>query len=277
MTVKEEKLEEAEKEPESLPFSLPSRDGQSTTLPPTYLLKKAGSRSRKTEGTQTALLEDTLASFGVQAKVVHVSQGPVVTRYELQPAPGIKVSRITSLADDLALSLAAEDVRIEAPVPGKPVVGIEVPNKSTEAVLLRDVLESPEFAEHPSPVALALGKDIAGKPVVADLKKWLHVLVAGSTGSGKSVCLNAMIASLLFRTSPDNVKLLMVDPKRVELSGYDGIPHLISPVVTDPKAAIALRWAVGEMERRYQLFADTSVRNIEMYLDQAKRCQPRGA
>ncbi|MGI6625785.1 MAG: DNA translocase FtsK 4TM domain-containing protein [Limnochordia bacterium] len=276
VTVKEEKLEEAEKEPESLPFSLPSRDGQSAyTLPPTYLLKKAGSRSRKTEGTQTALLEDTLASFGVQAKVVHVSQGPVVTRYELQPAPGIKVSRITSLADDLALSLAAEDVRIEAPVPGKPVVGIEVPNKSTEAVLLRDVLESPEFAEHPSPVALALGKDIAGKPVVADLKKWLHVLVAGSTGSGKSVCLNAMIASLLFRTSPDNVKLLMVDPKRVELSGYDGIPHLISPVVTDPKkAAIALRWAVGEMERRYQLFADTSVRNIEMYLDQAKDASP---
>ena len=265
-----------EKAAESLILNLPSHDGKGGyTLPPTYLLKKSGSRARKTEGVQTELLEETLASFGVQAKVVNVSQGPVVTRYELQPAPGIKVSRITSLADDLALALAAEDVRIEAPVPGKPVVGIEVPNKSTDAVLLRDVLESPEFAEHPSPVALALGKDIAGKSVVADLKKWLHVLVAGATGSGKSVCLNAMIASLLFRTSPDDVKLLMVDPKRVELSGYDGIPHLISPVVTDPKkAAIALRWAVGEMERRYQLFADLSVRNIEMYLDEAKNADP---
>ena len=156
-------------------------------------------------------------------------------------------------------------------MPGKPVVGIEVPNKSTEAVLLRDVLESAELAEHPSPVALAIGKDIAGKPVVADLKKWLHVLVAGATGSGKSVCLNAMISSILFRASPDVVKLLMVDPKRVELSGYDGIPHLISPVVTDPKkAAIALRWAVGEMERRYEIFAETGVRNIDMYLEMLK-------
>lgn len=261
-----------EKAPESLVLNLPSGSGKGAyALPPTYLLKKTGIRAKKTEGVQKELLEETFGSFGIDAKVVNICQGPVVTRYELQPAPGIKVSRITALADDLALALAAEDVRIEAPVPGKPVVGIEVPNKSTEAVLLRDVLESPEFAEHPSPVALALGKDIAGKPVIADLKKWLHVLVAGSTGSGKSVCLNAMIASLLFRTTPEVVKLLMVDPKRVELSGYDGIPHLISPVVTDPKkAAIALRWAVGEMERRYQLFADTGVRNIEMYLEQAK-------
>ncbi len=219
-------------------------------------------------------MEQTFASFGIEAKVVNVSQGPVVTRYELQPAPGIKVSRITALADDLALALAAEDVRIEAPVPGKPVVGIEVPNKHTEPVLLRDVLETTEFSEHPSPVALALGKDIAGKPVIADLKKWLHVLVAGSTGSGKSVCLNAMIASILFRTHPEEVKLLMVDPKRVELSVYDGIPHLISPVVTDPrKAATALRWAVVEMERRYQLFADTGVRNIDMYLELARESQ----
>lgn len=240
-------------------------------LPPTYLLKKSSLRTKKTEGVQKDLLENTLASFGIEAKVVNISQGPVVTRYELQPAPGIKVSRITALADDLALALAAEDVRIEAPVPGKPVVGIEVPNRNTEPVLLRDVLESPEFAEHSSPVALALGKDIAGKPVIADLKKWLHVLVAGATGSGKSVCLNSMIASLLFRTEPEEVKLLMVDPKRVELSVYDGIPHLISPVVTDPrKAATALRWAVVEMERRYQLFADAGVRNIDMYLELAK-------
>ncbi|HKM42850.1 MAG TPA: DNA translocase FtsK 4TM domain-containing protein [Limnochordia bacterium] len=263
-------------EPEQLVLNLPKNDELGAfALPPTYLLKKSGSRAKKTEGVQTELLEDTLASFGIEAKVVNVSQGPVVTRYELQPAPGIKVSRITALADDLALALAAEDVRIEAPVPGKPVVGIEVPNKTTESVLLRDVLESPELLEHPSPVALALGKDIAGKPVIADLKKWLHVLVAGSTGSGKSVCLNAMISSILFRASPEVVKLLMVDPKRVELSGYDGIPHLISPVVTDPKkAAIALRWAVGEMERRYELFANAGVRNIDMYLDAAKDSSP---
>lgn len=262
-----------EKPTEQLVLNLPALEGPgSYRLPPTYLLKKAGVKSRKTVGLQQELLEDTLANFGIEAKVVNVSQGPVVTRYELQPAPGIKVSRITALADDLALALAAEDVRIEAPVPGKPVVGIEVPNKETEMVLLRDVLESPEFAEHPSPVALALGKDIAGQPVIADLKKWLHVLIAGATGSGKSVCLNTIIASLLFRTTPDLVKLLMVDPKRVELSVFDGIPHLISPVVTDPKkAAIALRWAVGEMERRYELFAEAGVRNIETYQDWSRQ------
>ena len=244
-------------------------------LPPTSLLRKSGGRSRRGAELQQDLLEETLANFGIEAKVVNVSQGPVITRYELQPAPGIKVSRITSLADDLALALAAEDVRIEAPVPGKPVVGIEVPNKERELVLLRDVLESREFAEHPSPVALALGKDIAGQPVIADLKKWLHVLIAGATGSGKSVCLNCVITSLLFRTTPDTVKLLMIDPKRVELSAYDGIPHLISPVVTDPKkAAIALRWAVGEMERRYELFAEVGVRNIEMYHEWYKEGSP---
>ncbi len=252
---------------EQLELNIKSDEGETEyTIPPTYLLKKGSTKGRRTEGLQKDLLEETFASFGISAKVVNVFQGPVVTRYELQPAPGIKVSRITALADDLALALAAADVRIEAPVPGKPVVGIEVPNKETEPVLLRDVLESPEFVEHPSPVALALGKDIAGKPVVADLKKWLHVLVAGATGSGKSVCLNAMIVSILFRANPDEVKLLMIDPKRVELAVYDGVPHLISPVVTDPrKAAVALRWAVGEMERRYKLFAEVGVRNIDMY------------
>ncbi|NLJ79695.1 MAG: DNA translocase FtsK [Firmicutes bacterium] len=241
-------------------------DRKEYSLPPVYLLKKGGARIRKTEGLQKELLEKTFNSFGIDAKVVNVAQGPVVTRYELQPAPGIKVSRITVLADDLALALAAEDVRIEAPVPGKAVVGIEVPNKSVEPVLLRDVLESPEFTEQSSPIALALGKNIAGKAVVADLTKWLHVLVAGATGSGKSVCLNAMIASVLFKAGPDEVKFLMIDPKRVELSAYDGIPHLISPVVTDPrKAAVALRWAVTEMERRYKIFAEAGVRNIEAY------------
>ncbi|WP_461365073.1 FtsK/SpoIIIE family DNA translocase [Candidatus Darwinibacter acetoxidans] len=278
---KPKKRETARKEPEEAPveqlvLNLPSREGQGAyLLPPTSLLRKSGGRSRRGAELQQDLLEETLANFGIEAKVVNVSQGPVITRYELQPAPGIKVSRITSLADDLALALAAEDVRIEAPVPGKPVVGIEVPNKERELVLLRDVLESREFAEHPSPVALALGKDIAGQPVIADLKKWLHVLIAGATGSGKSVCLNCVITSLLFRTTPDTVKLLMIDPKRVELSAYDGIPHLISPVVTDPKkAAIALRWAVGEMERRYELFAEVGVRNIEMYHEWYKEGSP---
>ncbi len=263
---KRSKGEEAQEQPVQL--ELPAvGEGTDYVMPPPYLLKKNPARARRTaSATQAALLEETLASFGVSAKVVNAAHGPVVTRYELQPAPGIKVSRITALADDLALALAAADVRIEAPVPGKAVIGIEVPNKDTEMVYLREVIEDSAFSEHPSKVALALGKDIYGQPVIADLKKWLHVLVAGATGSGKSVCLNCMIASLLFRAKPDEVKLLMIDPKRVELAVYDGIPHLITPVVTDPKkAAAALRWAVIEMERRYELFAERGVRNVEMY------------
>lgn len=241
-------------------------DGTEYMTPPPYILKKPAKSRRSDSPLQSELLEETLASFGVSAKVVNVQHGPVVTRYELQPAPGIKVSRITALADDLALALAAADVRIEAPVPGKPVVGIEVPNKEVETVYFREVLEDSAFSEHPSKVALALGKDISGRTVIADLKKWLHLLVAGATGSGKSVCLNCIIASILFRAKPDEVKLMMIDPKRVELAVYDGIPHLISPVVTDPKkAAAALRWAVLEMERRYELFAELGVRNIDMY------------
>lgn len=259
----EPKVEQA---PDPTPSPNTAKAGQ-YQLPPLYLLQKNRGRARRPETERADLLEETLAHFGIEAKVVNVSQGPVVTRYELQPAPGIKVSRITALADDIALAFAAEDVRIEAPVPGKPVVGIEVPNKRTESVLLRDVMESPAFSEHESPVALALGKDIAGEPVIADLQKWLHILMAGATGSGKSVGLKAMISSLLFRADPEQVKLLMIDPKRVELSVFDGIPHLISPVVTDPrKAANALRWAVVEMERRYQLFAETGARNLEMYM-----------
>lgn len=248
-------------------FVLPDvGNGTEYVTPPPYILKKPPKTRRSSAPSQASLLEETLASFGVSAKVVNTAHGPVVTRYELQPGPGIKVSRITALADDLALALAAADVRIEAPVPGKAVIGIEVPNKDTEIVYLRDVIEDPAFSEHPSKVALALGKDIYGQPVIADLTKWLHVLVAGATGSGKSVCLNCMIASLLLRATPDEVKLLMIDPKRVELAVYDGIPHLIAPVVTDPKkAASALRWAVMEMERRYELFAELGVRNIEMY------------
>ena len=263
-TASESGAEQSEDEPEFMPAAAPQR---AYRLPPVYLLKKAArSTKRGVSENKQQLLEETFTSFGIDARVVNICQGPVVTRYELQIGPGIKVSRITSLADDIALALAATDVRIEAPVPGKSVVGIEVPNDETQPVLLREVVEHPDFSNHQSKVALALGKDIAGNPVVGDLRKWLHLLIAGATGSGKSVCLNTIIISLLYRATPDEVKLMLVDPKRVELSNYDGVPHLISPVITDPKkAAAALRWAVAEMERRYKLFADHQVRNIEAY------------
>lgn len=238
-------------------------------LPPLSLLSEpAPSRAKPARNLaeQGKLLEETLASFGVTAKVVQIDQGPVVTRFELQPAAGVKVSRIVSLADDIALSLAAADVRIEAPIPGKAAVGIEVPNKETSVVHLREILAAPEFANPKCRLALALGKDIAGAPVVCDLVDMPHLLIAGATGSGKSVCLNTLITSVLYRTRPDEVKLLMVDPKRVELAGYDGIPHLLAPVVTDPKkAATALKWVVEEMEKRYELFGQSGVRNIEKY------------
>lgn len=238
-------------------------------LPDTALLDrpKDASRGRKAQAVdQSQLLEETLATFGVQAKVVQVSRGPVVTRYELQPAPGVKVSRIVNLADDVSLNLAAAGVRIEAPVPGKSVVGIEVPNKEPSPVYFREVVESPEFRDHPSKLAVAFGKDIAGQPVVADMTKLLHLLIAGATGSGKSVCINTLICSILYKATPDEVKLLMIDPKRVELAVYDGIPHLITPVVTDPKlASNALRWAVKEMEQRYKKFSENAVRNIDGY------------
>lgn len=248
------------------PFRQPRRVGP-FTLPALNLITPARSRRARRQNTnQTKLLEETLANFGIEGRVVDVCQGPTVTRYELQPPPGIKVSRIVALADDLALALAAPDVRIEAPVPGKSVVGVEVPNKEPSIVYLQDVLVSPEFQKHPSPLAMALGKDIAGNTVLADLRKLPHLLVAGATGSGKSVCLNTIIASFLYKSSPEEVQLLMIDPKRVELTVYNGIPHLVSPVVTDPKkAATALRWAVKEMERRYELFADAGARNIESY------------
>ncbi|MGE5508287.1 MAG: DNA translocase FtsK, partial [Chitinophagales bacterium] len=238
-------------------------------LPPLSLLSEpvpTRAKPARNLADQGKLLEETLASFGVTAKVVQIDQGPVVTRFELQPAAGVKVSRIVSLADDIALSLAAADVRIEAPIPGKAAVGIEVPNKETSVVHLREILASPEFANPKCRLALALGKDIGGAPVVCDLVDMPHLLIAGATGSGKSVCLNTLITSVLYRTRPDEVKLLMVDPKRVELAGYDGIPHLLAPVVTDPKkAATALKWVVEEMEKRYELFGQSGVRNIEKY------------
>lgn len=213
-------------------------------------------------------LEETLSSFGVEAKVIQVTKGPSVTRFELQPNSGVKVSKIVNLSDDIALSLAASGVRIEAPIPGKSAVGIEVPNRELTSVYLREVLESDEYKNFNKNLAFALGKDIGGNCVVTDLAKMPHLLIAGATGSGKSVCINTLIMSLLFKYSPENVKLLMIDPKVVELSIYNGIPHLLIPVVTEPKkAAGALNWAVNEMTRRYKIFAENNVRNIESYND----------
>lgn len=240
-------------------------------LPPLSLIARPSIKSKNLRGSKDIaenikILEETLENFGVKAKVTHVSRGPAITRYEIYPPPGIKVSRIVGLADDIALSMASPDVRIEAPVPGKAAVGIEVPNVEITMVHLRELLESGEFSEATSKLTVSLGKDIAGHAVVADLSRMPHLLIAGATGSGKSVCLNTMIASILFKAAPDQVKFLIIDPKMVELTTYNGIPHLISPVVTDPKkAATALRWAVKEMEYRYELFAAAGVRDIARY------------
>lgn len=213
-----------------------------------------------------AKLQKTLYSFGVSAKVENVSVGPTITRYELKPAEGTRVSKIANLADDIALNLAAETIRIEAPIPGKQAVGIEVPNKEKEAVHLREVIESSEFENNKSKLSVALGKDVAGKTIIADIGKMPHVLIAGSTGSGKSVCINSIITSIIYNAKPSEVKLVMVDPKVVELSVYNGIPHLLIPVVTDPKkAAGALAWAVQEMDDRYNKFAQKGVRDLKGY------------
>lgn len=213
-------------------------------------------------------LEETLASFGVEAKVTQIHKGPSVTRYELQPKQGVKVSKIVNLSDDIALNLAAPTIRIEAPIPGKAAVGIEVANDSSEVVYLRDVIDSDRFLAFPSKLAFALGKDITGKPVIADIGKMPHILIAGATGSGKSVCINTLVTSIIYKAKPSEVKLIMIDPKVVELSVYNGIPHLLIPVVTDPKkAAGALFWAVNEMTRRYNLFAENNVRDMKGYND----------
>lgn len=222
--------------------------------------------------TRAKKLEDTLMSFGVEAKVINVSKGPSVTRYELQPKPGVKVSRIVNLSDDIALALAARGVRIEAPIPGKAAVGIEIPNKETTPVYLREVIEDKKFQNSTSKISVALGKDVSGEVIIGDLSKMPHVLIAGATGSGKSVCINSLIISILYKYQPEEVRLLMVDPKVVELNVYNGIPHLLIPVVTDPKkAAGALNWAVNEMTRRYQSFADHGVRNIEGFNELVKK------
>ena len=243
-------------------------------IPPLSLLKKGKRSSGQSDAhlRETAMkLQQTLQTFGVKATVTNVSCGPAVTRYELQPEMGVKVSKIVGLADDIKLNLAAADIRIEAPIPGKAAVGIEVPNKENSAVMLRDLLETPEFQTSTSKISFAAGKDIGGKTVVADIAKMPHVLIAGATGSGKSVCINTLIMSILYKATPDEVKLIMIDPKVVELSVYNGIPHLMIPVVTDPKkAAGALNWGVAEMTRRYQAFTEFGVRDMKGYNEKVK-------
>lgn len=239
-------------------------------FPPLSLLKKgSGSKSGSQEQSvrETAVkLQQTLKSFGVNVTITNYSCGPAVTRYEMQPEQGVKVSKIVGLADDIKLNLAAADIRIEAPIPGKAAVGIEVPNKENAVVNFRDLVESDKFDKFPSDMAFAVGKDIGGQVVVTDIAKMPHLLIAGATGSGKSVCINTLIMSILYKAHPDDVKMIMIDPKMVELSVYNGIPHLLVPVVTDPKkAAGALNWAVVEMTNRYQLFAEYGVRNLKGY------------
>lgn len=250
--------------------AVPKAAGEKTyRLPPVSMLKPGpqhivGLSDEVRENAR--ILQETLQSFNIDAKILNASQGPSITRYELEPAAGVKVSKIVHLADDIALKLAATDIRIEAPIPGKAAVGIEVPNKKLTGVNLRDVIDADTFRKAAGGVPVCLGKDIAGNPIVADLTKMPHLLVAGSTGSGKSVCINTFIASILFKQRPEDVKLILIDPKVVELSNYNGIPHLLTPVVTDPKkAASVLRWAVREMDDRYKRFAITHTRDISRY------------
>lgn len=265
----EEQKEEKKKEVLQLEHSMVVED-EHYEYPPLELLgkptKKALRGGAKALTDTATKLQKTLYSFGVSAKVENVSVGPAITRYELKPAEGVRVSKIANLADDIALNLAAETIRIEAPIPGKQAVGIEVPNKEKEAVHLREVLDSQEFKENKSKLTIALGKDVAGNIQLADIAKMPHVLIAGSTGSGKSVCINTIITSIIYNSKPSEVKLVMVDPKVVELSVYNGIPHLLIPVVTDPrKAAGALAWAVQEMDDRYNKFASKGVRDLKGY------------
>lgn len=257
---------------------VPAKKSVRYVKPPVDLLRAAPAknpdvyaRAENEQNVRSKKLIDTLASFGVGAKITGVLRGPAVTRYELQPNPGVKVSKIVSLSDDIALNLAATGVRIEAPIPGKEAVGIEVPNKEIEVVYLHDVIASKEYKESQSKLTFAIGKDIAGKNIVSDIAKMPHLLIAGATGSGKSVCINTIIASILYKSGPDDVKMIMIDPKIVELGIYNGIPHLFVPVVTNPKkAAGALAWAVAEMERRYAAFSEHNVRDLKSYNEQVR-------
>ena len=256
-------------------------EAENYEFPPIEMLSegsKVALKGGKRAVTDTASkLQKTLYSFGVSAKVENVSVGPAITRYELRPAEGVRVSKIANLADDIALNLAAETIRIEAPIPGKHAVGIEVPNAENEVVHLRDIIDSSEFESHKSKLAFALGKDVAGQAVVADIAKMPHVMIAGATGSGKSVCINTLISSIIYKAKPSEVKLVMVDPKVVELSVYNEIPHLLIPVVTDPrKAAGALAWAVQEMENRYATFAQKGVRDLKGYNEAVEKADGIG-
>ena len=242
---------------------------QYKTPPPNLLispLPKVDGNNRKDILNNARIIEETMRNFGIEATVSHINVGPTITCYELSPAPGIKLSRIVSLSDNISLSLASSDIRIEAPIPGKAAVGIEVPNKTKDMVLFKELIQSKEFSEIKSDIPLVLGKDITGNVVISTIDRMPHLLIAGATGSGKSVSINTIIMSLLYKSSPDDLKLLLIDPKVVELSVYNGIPHLLIPVVTDAKkAAFALNWAVSEMERRYKIFAKSNVRDIQSY------------
>jgi S-DNA-T family DNA segregation ATPase FtsK/SpoIIIE len=264
--------QEAKDELEAIAEEIGEQEQEKHTyvFPPVDLLKKGNNRLQgdsRQHLQQTAMkLQQTLKNFGVNVTISNVSCGPTVTRYEIQPEMGVKVSKIVNLTDDIKLNLAAADIRMEAPIPGKAAIGIEVPNKETTPVMFRDLVESPEFQQHSSNIAFAAGRDIGGQVIMADIAKMPHLLIAGATGSGKSVCINTIIMSLLYRADPEDVKLILIDPKVVELSVYNGIPHLFIPVVTDPKkAAGALNWAVAEMTERYQKFAEYGVRDLKGY------------
>lgn len=265
---KEEKEDKSVKEVLTIDHTAHVED-ENYEFPPIDLLsqpKEGQAFDRKAIHAVAVRLQKTLASFGVDARVTNITKGPTVTRYELTPSTGVKVSKIVSLTDDIALNLAAKSIRMEAPIPGKAAVGIEIPNAQPESVLLREVIDSDTFKKHKSKICFALGKDAAGEVCVGDISKMPHMLIAGTTGSGKSVCINSIIVSILYKAKPSEVKMILVDPKMVELSGYNGIPHLLIPVVTDcKKAAGALNWAVQEMENRYRLFAENGVRDLKAY------------
>jgi S-DNA-T family DNA segregation ATPase FtsK/SpoIIIE len=274
----QETLREKLHKAEQTQFEFSSRLNVKFKLPPLTLLDRVERRDlrikRENLIANSRTLEKKLADFGVEGKVTEVKPGPVITLYELEPAPGVKINKITNLSDDLALALRAPSIRIIAPIPGKGAIGIEIPNQEREPVRLRDVLDHAAFKDSPCKLPIALGEDIVGAPVIADLIRMPHLLIAGTTGSGKSVSLNAMICSILFKAPPDEVKFLMIDPKRLELSGYEGIPHLLHPVVVNPKkASLVLRWAVEEMERRYRIIGEVGVKSIEAY-NQLRRGYP---
>ncbi|MCE5282149.1 MAG: DNA translocase FtsK 4TM domain-containing protein [Deltaproteobacteria bacterium] len=267
---RQEALKEKLRKAEQTHFEFGSRVNGKFKLPPLTLLDRIERKETRIKRdsliANSQILEKKLSDFGVEGKVVEVKPGPVITMYELEPAPGVKINKITNLSDDLALALRAPSIRIIAPIPGKGAIGIEIPNQEREPVRLRDVLDHPAFKDSPCRLPIALGEDIVGAPVIADLIRMPHLLIAGTTGSGKSVSLNAMICSILFKVPPDEVKFLMIDPKRLELSGYEGIPHLLHPVVVDPKqASLVLRWAVEEMERRYRIIGEAGVKSIEAF------------